>query len=184
MAASIPDEKCHILQNRKYFWCIKKCSRLSSGTSDAICSWWSLIGEKSENQPEEARVCATYPSISIFALRIMRTEVSQALVRTPQESVSYGLNEPLPELRLFTESSELMTMTMTMMAGQSLKSFMTERNWMNVFIADERKKERSRNLFSLKMVFAAGKVGRLHSFRTIWVMKCHCCDGTAVITSL
>ena len=43
MAVLIQDEKCLVLKNRHFFWSNEKCSRLISGTSTAICSWWSLI---------------------------------------------------------------------------------------------------------------------------------------------
>ena len=40
MAATI---KMSHFANKKIFLMSHKCNRLSSGTSSAICSWWSLI---------------------------------------------------------------------------------------------------------------------------------------------
>ena len=43
MAALIPNEKCLILFNKNFFLSCVKRSRLISGTSSAIYSWWSPI---------------------------------------------------------------------------------------------------------------------------------------------
>ena len=49
IAALIPNEKCGVcLDIKKNFFAYDKHSRLSSGTSNAIYNWWSLIERRYE----------------------------------------------------------------------------------------------------------------------------------------
>ena len=43
MEELVPDGKCLVLKNITFFWSYEKHSRLVSGNSCTLCSWWSPI---------------------------------------------------------------------------------------------------------------------------------------------